>query len=160
MTPASAATVVLTPEQFLQHWQGHRTLTRRVIEAFPDDKLHTYSIGGMRTFAVLAMECLGMAVPTLRGVISREWKSYEQEEAKTKADILRLWDAATAEINELWPTIPAGRFQEVDKAFGQWEMTIYALLLYLADNEIHHRGQGYVYLRALGIAPPPFYERG
>ena len=96
----------------------------------------------------------------LRGVISKEWKSYEQEEAKTKADILRLWDAATAEINELWPTIPAGRFQEVDKAFGQWEMTIYALLLYLADNEIHHRGQGYVYLRALGIAPPPFYERG
>jgi hypothetical protein len=55
----------------------------------------------MRTFAVLAMECLGMAVPTLRGVISREWKSYEQEEAKTKADILRLWDAATVEINEL-----------------------------------------------------------
>ena len=26
-------------------------------------------------------------------------------------------------------------------------------------NEIHHRGQGYVYLRALGIEPPPFYER-
>jgi len=45
----------------------------------------------------------------LRGVISKEWKSYEQEEAKTKADILRLWDAATAEMNELWPTIPAGR---------------------------------------------------
>jgi uncharacterized damage-inducible protein DinB len=28
------------------------------------------------------------------------------------------------------------------------------------DNEIHHRGQGYVYLRALGIEPPPFCERG
>ena len=27
------------------------------------------------------------------------------------------------------------------------------------DNEIHHRGQGYVYLRALGKEPPPFYER-
>ena len=27
------------------------------------------------------------------------------------------------------------------------------------DNEIHHRGQGYVYLRALGIAPPAFYDR-
>ena len=26
-------------------------------------------------------------------------------------------------------------------------------------RRIHHRGQGYVYLRALGIAPPPFYER-
>jgi uncharacterized damage-inducible protein DinB len=38
-------------------------------------------------------------------------------------------------------------------------MTIYALLLYVVDNEIHHCGQGYVYLRSLGIAPPPFYER-
>jgi uncharacterized damage-inducible protein DinB len=152
--------IVLTPEQFLEHWQGHRALTRRVIDAFPEDKLHTYSIGGMRTFAVLAMEFLGMAVPTLRGVISKEWKSYEHKEAKTKADILQLWDEATAEINELWPTIPAGRFQEIDTAFGQWKMPIHALLHYIMDNEIHHRGQGYVYLRSLGIEPPPFYERG
>jgi uncharacterized damage-inducible protein DinB len=31
--------------------------------------------------------------------------------------------------------------------------------MYAIDNEIHHRGQGYVYLRALGIVPPPFWER-
>lgn len=36
---------------------------------------------------------------------------------------------------------------------------VHDLLLYVIDNEIHHRGQGYVYLRALGIEPPPFYER-
>lgn len=33
------------------------------------------------------------------------------------------------------------------------------VILYAIDNEIHHRGQGYVYLRSLGIEPPPFYER-
>ena len=98
-------------------------------------------------------------VPTLRGVITGTWPSMESIEAKTKADLLQLWDAATNEINVLWPTIPPQRFQEVDKAFGQWEMPIYALLLYVIDNEIHHRGQGYVYLRALGIEPPPFYDR-
>ncbi|RYD85889.1 MAG: damage-inducible protein DinB, partial [Sphingobacteriales bacterium] len=32
-------------------------------------------------------------------------------------------------------------------------------ILYFIDNEIHHRGQGYVYLRALGIEPPFFWER-
>jgi uncharacterized damage-inducible protein DinB len=101
-----------------------------------------------------------MGVPTLHGVITGEWKSYASATATTKADILRLWDEATAEINTLWPTIPPGRFQEVDTAFGQWKMPIYDLLLYIIDNEIHHRGQGYVYLRELGIEPPPFYERG
>jgi uncharacterized damage-inducible protein DinB len=160
LTPATSSSLVLTPEQFLEHWQGHRALTRRVIAAFPDDKLFSYSIGGMRPFSGLALEFLGMAVPTLQGVITRQWKSYESSGATTKADILRLWDEATVEINKLWPTIPPQRFQEVDKAFGQWEMTIYALLLYIVENEIHHRGQGYVYLRSLGIEPPPFYERG
>ena len=46
-----------------------------------------------------------------------------------------------------------------EKAFGQYEGKVHDLLLYAVDNEIHHRGQGYVYLRALGIEPPPFYER-
>jgi len=55
--------------------------------------------------------------------------------------------------------IPAARFQEVDTAFGQWKMPIWDLLLYIRDNEIHHRGQGYVYLRSLGIEPPHFWER-
>jgi uncharacterized damage-inducible protein DinB len=27
------------------------------------------------------------------------------------------------------------------------------------DNEVHHRAQGYVYLRALGLEPPHFWER-
>lgn len=159
MPHTQTSAMLVTPEQFLHHWQGHRGLTRRVIDAFPDDKLFTYSIGGMRPFSTLAMEFIGMAVPTLQGVITREWKSYSPGEVKTKADILRLWDEATAEINRLWPTIPAERFQETDKAFGQWEMPIFALLFYVVDNEIHHRGQGYVYLRSLGIEPPAFYER-
>ena len=65
----------------------------------------------------------------------------------------------TSATSELFPQIPEQRFQEVDTAFGQWKMPIFALLLYVVDNEIHHRGQGYVYLRELGIDPPPFYER-
>ena len=160
MTSASATELLISPAQFLEHWQGHRALTRRVIDAFPNDKLFTHSIGGMRTFSSFAMEFLGMAVPTLHGVVTGEWKSFESSKATTKAELLKQWDDATAEINRLWPTIPAGRFQEVDTAFGQWKMPIHALLHYVVDNEIHHRGQGYVYLRDLGIAPPHFWERG
>ena len=53
-------TTVLTSETLLKHWQGHRGLTRKMIEAFPEDKLFTYSIGGMRPFAELVYEFLGM----------------------------------------------------------------------------------------------------
>ena len=35
----------------------------------------------------------------------------------------------------------------------------YDWLVYCIENEIHHRGQGYVYLRQLGVDPPHFWER-
>lgn len=50
LTDMEQDTVIITPDALLAHWQGHRSLTRKVIEAFPDDKLFTYSIGGMRPF--------------------------------------------------------------------------------------------------------------
>lgn len=156
---AAAAAPILTSQQFLQSWQGHRALTRRTIDAFPEGELFTYAIGGMRPFSALAMEFIGMAVPTLQGVITGTWAQFASAKATTKADLLRLWDETTREIDVMFPKIPPARFQEVDTAFGQWKMPVYDLLLYVRDNEIHHRGQGYVYLRALGIEPPHFWER-
>ncbi len=159
-TSEISTTVVLTPEQLRQHWQDHRLLTRRVIDAFPDEALFSFSIGGMRPFAELAAEMLSVGVPTLRGIVTGEWESFSDRSVASKAELLQKWDAATEEIDRLWPTIPPGRFQEIDTAFGQWKGPGYELLWYALDNEIHHRGQGYVYLRALGIEPPPFYARG
>lgn len=154
----------ISPEALLEHWQGHRRLTRKVIEVFPEDKLFTYSVGGMRPFAELAMEMLHMAAPGIRGVVVGEWQSFQEVEKsfpkpKTRQELLDLWDRSTEQINSLWPHIPVEKFQQVVKIFGQWEGPVYWSILYFIDNEIHHRGQGYVYLRSLGIEPPPFWER-
>jgi uncharacterized damage-inducible protein DinB len=162
MNSATGASTVpiITADELLQHWQGHRRLTRRIIKAFPDDEaLFQYSIGGMRPFAVLVMEFLGMAVPIVRGVATGAWTSAETTTPTTRSELLRLWDESTAEMDRLWPSIPPHRFQEVDTAFGKWKMSGYEMILYGIDNEIHHRGQGYVYLRALGVEPPAFYDR-
>lgn len=159
MTTSSDNAPVITPAQLLEDWQGHRRLTRRVIEAFPEESLFSYTIGGMRPFSTLAMEMVKMALPILRGEITGEWTSYDPVEPTTKAELLKLWDQSTDDIDRMWPDIPPHRFQETDTAFGQQKMAGYAMFLYAIDNEIHHRGQGYVYLRALGIDPPPFYER-
>jgi uncharacterized damage-inducible protein DinB len=77
----------------------------------------------------------------------------------TKEELLAEWDLTTEKMNELWAMIPPDRFEENDLAFGQYEGTIYSFILYFIDNEIHHRGQGYVYLRSLGIEPPAFWDR-
>lgn len=162
-TPATTSTplaAAITPEQLLASWQGHRRLTRRLIDVFPDEELFSLTIGGMRTFGAISIELLNMALPTVRGIVTERWETMEKMEDPSKDDILREWDRSTSEIDALWPQIPVGRFQEVRTAFGQWTMPVHDLLLYIIDNEVHHRGQGYVYLRALGVEPPPFYERG
>src|SRR6266480_4434050 len=108
---------VLTAKVLLAHWQGHRRLTRRVIEAFPEDKLFSFSIGGMRPFSSLAMEFVKMAAPIARGVATGKWVSAEDLPSPgTKAALLAVWDQATEEINAAWLTIPANRFAEIDKA--------------------------------------------
>lgn len=149
---------VITPAQLLDHWQGHRRVTRRIIAAFPEKELFSYSIGGMRTFATLAMELLGMAVPIAHGVATGDWKDGTVKPT-TKEEILTLWDEATTKLDATFKSIPEHRFQEEDTAFGQWKGTGIWMILYAIDNEVHHRGQGYVYLRSLGIEPAAFYDR-
>jgi uncharacterized damage-inducible protein DinB len=149
----------ITPEGLLAHWQGHRRLTRRVINAFPDDKLFTFSVGGMRPFGQLALEIVTMGVPMVRGAISGDWSHGIDRSLRPKHDLLSLWDENIEQLNTLWPQIPASKFSETVTAFGQYTGVLHDLILYVIDNEIHHRGQGYVYLRALGLEPPHFYDR-
>lgn len=159
MSTEATSARIIPPSALLAHWQGHRRLTRRVIDTFPDDQLFQFSVGSMRPFGALAMEMLTMGVPMLRGVVDGDWTQSTDRDARPKQDVLRLWDESTKQIDSLWAKIPPERFGETVTAFGQWPGVIYDLLFYVIDNEIHHRGQGYVYLRALGLEPPPFYER-
>jgi len=152
---------VITSAELLEHWQGHRKLTRRLIEAFPEKEFFEYSIGGMRPFAKVVQELLGIAVPGIRQIVGDEAAPLNENitEANSKANILALWDRATDDINDLWAQIPNERFHEKILLFGQYEGTVWFSIFYTIDNEIHHRGQGYVYLRSLGIEPHPFWDR-
>jgi uncharacterized damage-inducible protein DinB len=92
-------------------------------------------------------------------VLTNSWNQDLSPEGRPKVEALRLWDEHTKELGAEFPKIPAARFHETMKAFGQWELPVHELIMYIVDNEIHHRAQGYVYLRALGIEPPHFWER-
>lgn len=160
-TNATTEGQILTSAQLLKHWQGHRSLTRKVIEAFPEESFFTHRIGGMRTFAEMTMELLGIAGPGLMEIVTDEQAKLEEhfDHKNQKANILAKWDETTEIINANWGKISEERFADHIKAFGQYEGTVLSTLLYFIDNEIHHRGQGYVYLRDLGVEPPFFWDR-
>ena len=157
---------VISPQALLEHWQGHRRLTRKLIEAFPEKELFSHSVAGMRPFSELVLEMLDMAVPGISGAVTGQWQALNDmthinggKKPVSKKELLEQWDSTTEELNALWPQIAAERFSETDIAFGQYPGTIISFILYFIDNEIHHRGQAYVYLRSLGIEPPAFWDR-
>jgi uncharacterized damage-inducible protein DinB len=162
----SPAEMIISPEALLAHWQGHRRLTRKVIEAFPEDKLFGYSVAGMRSFGDMAIEIMDMSSDGMNGVVTGQWKPIDELDhatgkspAKTKETVLQQWDQITEQLNQSWQQLSPERFLEVELAFGAYEGKIIDTLFYFIDNEIHHRAQSYVYLRSLGIEPPAFWDR-
>lgn len=157
----TATQQVLSASDLLAHWQGHRTLTRRTIDAFPEKELFEYTIGGMRTFAKMTMELLAIGAPGLAEIATGKTGKLEEhfEGVHQKAQLLELWDKATVAINDCWAQIPIERFSDEITTFGQYKGTVWSSIFYFIDNEIHHRGEGFVYLRSLSIQPPFFWER-
>jgi len=152
---------VINKEQLLNHWLGHRRLTRKVMEAFPEKDFFEFSIGGMRTFSELSSELLAMGAPGMKGIVNKQEDAYnvQAEKLVSKAQYLEKWDAATAEITEYWTQLKPEDFNESFALFGLYNFPVIQNVLYFIDNETHHRAQGYVYLRALGIEPPFFWDR-
>lgn len=153
-------TAFLTKEEFLAHWLEHRNLTRRTLEKFPEKELFTFTIGTMRPFSEMIKELLAIAEPGLRNIVEENTQAYNEKLAlTTKAELLNQWDKDTPKIIELFNRIPGTKFHEMHNLFGEYNFPTYSNLLYFVDNEIHHRAQGFVYLRALGIEPPFFWDR-
>lgn len=155
---------ILTPAQLLAHWQGHRRLTRRLIEAFSEDQLYSYAVGGMRPFGALGWEMCAVTGYILTCLVSDTWPHPTWgEQPPHQTALLSAWDDLTARMDAELPTVPPARYSEVKPLFWGAQPAINAAL-YAIDNEIHHRGQGYVYLRSLGqsgpgLEVPPFWER-
>ena len=156
--PQNESTQIMNPADLLEQWQGHRRLTRKVIEAFPEKEFFGYTLGGMRPFAEMVMELLALAGPGIQEIESGETAELKEnfDHRNSKDYLLSLWDEATEIINNTWAMIPIEKFSSTSAAFGQYEGTHISHILYYIDNEIHHRGQAYVYLRTLGIEPPLF----
>ena len=159
-TTEKVATII-THDELVKHWNGHRGLTRKLIEAFPEKEFFEYSIGGMRPAAQLIQEMIDVSGGGIREMAGGEAGSIEGHKvtAATKAEMLAAWDKDTEELFQNLSKVGVEKFHDKILAFGMYEGTIQSTILYYMDNEIHHRAQAYVYLRSLNIEPPAFWDR-
>ena len=149
---------LLTPEALLTNLKDVRALTRKVIEAFPEKELFEFSVANLRPFSQMVEEFLMITNYIFTETLHEKHTPFytEGQFPTTKAEVLALWDRATEIIDREWTKVgdytqPLTIYQ-MTFSFAQW-------ILYFIENESHHRGQGYTYLRALGIEPPFFWAR-
>ncbi|WP_314269842.1 DinB family protein [Capnocytophaga sputigena] len=149
---------LLTPKALLTNLKDVRALTRNVIEAFPEKDLFEFSIANLRPFSQMVEEFLMITNYIFTETLHEKHTPFytEGQFPTTKAEVLALWDRATEILDREWQKVgdytqPLTIYQ-MTFSFAQW-------ILYFIENESHHRGQGYTYLRALGIQPPSFWGR-
>lgn len=154
---------MFSKDELLDVLEGNRRLTIRTIEAFPEKELFNFTAAEpMRPFSKMVKEILDIEWSYIRGIALGQWDWVpDQFNVKTKNELLSACEKVRKETLELWPRITEERLATVEKdPFFEAPPTSHLnRLLYCLENEIHHRGQGYVYLRILGIEPPAFYER-
>ncbi|MBX6350798.1 MAG: DinB family protein [Clostridia bacterium] len=151
----------MSPKRLLQILEDNRRLTLRTIEAFPEEALFHHAVPGMRPFADMVKEILDIEAGYMKGIATGSW-DYEGgfPEVATKAALLAACRAVREETRAWWPRLTAEHLlQADDDPWTGYRATHLERLLYALENEIHHRGQAYVYLRQLGIEPPVFYRR-
>ena len=73
--------------------------------------------------------------------------------------MLAYFDRMHDEAMDLFRTLTPEALQARCTTPGGAPMPAWKWLRAMVEHEIHHRGQGYVYLRSLGVEPPPFWER-
>jgi len=149
---------LLTPEALLTNLKDVRALTRNVIEAFPEKELFEFSVANLRPFSQMVEEFLMITNYIFTETLHEKHTPFytEGQFPTTKAEVLALWDRATEILNREWKEVgdytQSLTIYQMTFSFSQW-------ILYAIENESHHRGQGYTYLRALGIEPPFFWAR-
>lgn len=147
-------------DRFWTDWESNRRLTVEVGRAFPAEALWATPVPAMRSFGKLLEEIAGIEHALVAGVAHDRWSAALPE--LPHADPWPAFAAVREETSRDWAGISVARLAEVTPDPFGWGLPPQSMadrLQYALENEIHHRAQGYVYLRLLGIEPPPFWKR-
>ena len=152
--------VISSIEQFLEYWDRVRFRTRRVAMCIPPDQLEwTYAAGKftlgdlVRHLATIErymfVECV-MGRPSC-------YPGHGRELADGYDAVLKYLDRLDTESVEQLRTLTPEQLRAKCSTPEGSPITVWKWLRSMAEHEIHHRGQIYLYLSMLGVATPPLY---
>ena len=151
---------ILTIQPFLQYFGNVRERTKRVVLVIPAEKIDWTYAPGKFTFGDLlrhiAVTERYMFAECVQGKPSR-YTSHGKEFAEGCDDILSLMDRLHQESMDIFAALTDADLQKKCPTPGGAPITTWKWLRSMAEHEIHHRGQIYLYLAMIGVPTPPLY---
>ena len=149
-----------TIEPFLDYYERLRERTLRVIRCIPREKLDWTFQEGKFTFADLIRHIAGIErflyAETVQGKPSR-YPGHGQELADGYEAVMNYFNRAHAESVAIFRRLSDDQLRQKCTTPNGTPITVWKWLRALAEHEIHHRGQLYLYLAMLNVKTPPLY---
>lgn len=143
----------------LRYWQNVRKLTLRLFDLFPEDRFDFRPVKTVRSVAEQFDHILVVELHIRIGLVTGEWNRARLSGERDRGrQTLRnkLFNEHRKTIG-LLRLLPEGRFLQVyETPFGR--LTGESAVFVAIDEEIHHRGNLYTYLRLLGVEPPQMVQ--
>jgi uncharacterized damage-inducible protein DinB len=149
----------MTKNEILKYWENVRKLTIRVFDQFPHDKFDFRPVDSVRSVAEQFDHILVVELYSRIGILTEVWdlSPFKGERDLSRENLREKLYNENKKTLGLLRMLPEGRFiKTYETPFGtiSGEAAIYVAL----DEEIHHRGNLYTYLRLLGIEPPQMIQ--
>ena len=145
--------------QLIKEWQRAKTYTLEYLDAMPKDNYGFKAQDSIRSFAQqmlhLAQDIVIMV--SIGTGKERIWQGQilEQRSSAQTVDSVSYFVRAGYDYGiDAIQNMDASKFEEKVKR-RNFEETRFAWLLKAFEHQTHHRGQTTIYIRLLGIKPPP-----
>lgn len=152
--------MISSAQEFVDHWEGVRGRTRRVVLLIPRDRFEWSPGPGRWTFGDIVRHLAGierdMHAENVMGRPSR-YPGHGRELADGFEAALEYLDRKHREAVGIFSGLEPARLQARCLTPAGIEITTWKWLRAMVEHEAHHRGQLYLMLGMLGVQPPQLY---
>lgn len=154
----------MSQKSFLALWDHLRQVVGigiRVVEALPEHQLDAHPVGKMRTPKELAYHQFATLRELMEGLNRGDIKDAEDADAakiRTKADLVKFCHDCWTAANHAAQSVTDEKLNAMVKTPWGRDLPGSSLQVIASDEFLHHRGQLYVYLRALGAEVPNAWD--
>lgn len=149
-----------TFHDFLDYYDKVRTRTKLIISKIPPDSIDWTYKEGKFTLADLVrhLACIErhMYAENAQGKPSL-YRGCGKEYGSTFAEVVKFMDDTHTESMEIFYALSEEQINSKCITPGGTAITVWKWLRLMAEHEIHHRGQIYLYLSLLGNDVPALY---